>query len=120
MIGDPPHGPGLATLVVPMPGSVRPPTDSAAAMIAWLARHGAPRTAELLRRLQHHGWTIEPPDPAAATQSELWAVAGFADLEQACDAARPHQGRVSDLMRWTPADRPADVTLLPLAEHGVG
>jgi hypothetical protein len=29
MIDDLAHGPGLATLVVPMPGSVRPATDSA-------------------------------------------------------------------------------------------
>ena len=46
-----PHEPGLAILVVPMPGSVRPPTDCAAAMR--LSVHGAPRTAEVLRRLQH-------------------------------------------------------------------
>jgi hypothetical protein len=118
MTEDPPHAPGVAMLIVPMPGSVRPPTDSAAAMIAWLARHGAPRTAEVLRRLRHHGWTIEPPDPAAATQSELWAAAAFAGPEQACDAARPYHGRVSDLMRWTPVDRPADATLLPFADQG--
>jgi hypothetical protein len=64
-----------------MPGSVRPPIDGAAAMIAWLARHGAPRTAEVLRRLQRQGWTIESPDPAAATQTEIWVTAAFADLE---------------------------------------
>jgi hypothetical protein len=117
MTDDLPHGPGLAMLVVPMPGSVRPPTDSAAAMIAWLVKHGAPRTAEVLRRLQHQGWTIEPPDPDAATQTELWAVARFADIEQARVAARPYHGRVSDLMRWAPADRPADATLLAFAEQ---
>ena len=100
-----PHGPGLAMLVVPMPGSVRPPTDSAAAMIAWLFAHGAPRTAEVLRRLQRHAWAIEPPDPDAATQTELWATARFADVEQARAAARLNHGRVSELMRW--ARRPA-------------
>ena len=86
-----PHEPGLAMLVVPMPGSVRPPTDSAAAMIAWLSVHGAPRTAEVLRRLQRHAWAIEPPDPDAATQTELWATARFADVEQARAAARPYE-----------------------------
>lgn len=115
MTGDLSHGPGVAMLVVPMPGSVRPPTDSAAAMIAWLVKHGAPRTADLLTRLQHQGWTIEPPDPDAATQTDLWAVACFADIEHARVAARPYHGRVSDLMRWAPADRPADATLLALA-----
>ena len=112
-----PLEPGLAMLVVPMPGTVRPPTDSATAMIAWLFVHGAPRTAEVLRRLQRHAWAIEPPDPDAATQTELWATARFADVEQARAAARPYQGRVSDLMRWAPADRPAEVTLVPFAEH---
>ena len=112
-----PPGPGLAVLVVPMPGSVRPPTDSAAAMIAWLSVHGAPRTAEVLRRLQRHAWAIEPPDSDAATQTELWATARFADVEQARAAARPYHGRVSDLMRWAPADRPGEVTLVPFAEH---
>ena len=109
-------GSGLAVLVVPMPGSVRPPTDSAAAMIAWLSIHGAPRTAEVLRRLQRHAWAIEAPDSDAATQTELWATARFADVEQARAAARPYHGRVSELMRWTPADRPADATWLAVAE----
>ena len=110
-------GPGLATLVVPMPGSVRPPTDSAARMIAWLSVHGAPRTAEVLRRLQRHAWAIEAPDSDAASQTELWATARFADVEQARAAARPYHGRVSDLMRWAPADRPAEATVLPFAEQ---
>jgi hypothetical protein len=112
-----PPGPGLAVLVVPMPGSVRPPTGSAAGMIAWLSVHGAPRTAEVLRRLQRHAWAIEAPDSHAASQTELWATARFADVEQARAAARPYHGRVSDLMRWAPADRPAEVTLLPFAEQ---
>ena len=99
-----------------MPGSVRPPTAGAAAMIAWLSAHGAPRTAEVLRRLERHEWAIEPSDPDAATQAELWATARFADVEQARAAARPYHGRVSDLMRWAPADRPADATLLAFAE----
>jgi hypothetical protein len=46
----PPNGPGMAVLVIPMPGGVRPPTDDTAAMIARLARHGAPRTGEVLAR----------------------------------------------------------------------
>jgi hypothetical protein len=117
MTEERPPGPGRAVLVVPMPGSVRPPTDSAAAMLAWLVKHGAPRTAEVLRRLQHQGWTIEPPDPDATTQTELCAVARFADIEQARVAARPYQGRVSDLLRWAPADRPDDATLLAFAEQ---
>jgi hypothetical protein len=103
-----------------MPGSVRPPTGDASTMMDWLARHGAPRTAEVLRRLQRQGWTIESRNPAAATQTELWATAAFADLEQARAAARPYFGRVSDLMRWTPADPPADATLVPFAEPGAG
>jgi hypothetical protein len=70
MTDELPHGPGLAMLVVPMPGSVRPPTDGAAAMIAWLFAHGAPRTAEVLRRLQRHAWAIEPPDSDVATHTE--------------------------------------------------
>jgi hypothetical protein len=47
----------------------------------------------VLRRLQHQGWTIEPPDADAATQTALWAVARFADIEQARVAARPYHGR---------------------------
>jgi hypothetical protein len=116
----PSPGPGRATLVVPLPGSVRPPTGDASTMMDWLTRHGAPRTAEVLRRLQREGWTIESRNPAAATQTELWAMAAFADLEQARAAARPYFGRVSDLMRWTPADPPADATLVPFAEPGAG
>ena len=75
-------------------------------MIAWLFRHGGPRTGEVLRRLQRHGWTLKLPDPAASTQSELWASARFAGVEQARAAARPFEGRVDPLMRWTPR-RPA-------------
>jgi hypothetical protein len=105
---QPPDGPGMAVLVIGMPGDVRPPTDDTAAMIAWLFRHGAPRTGEVLTRLQRHSWTIELPDPAAATQSELWASARFAGVEQARAAARPFEGRVDGLMRWTPAGRPAE------------
>jgi hypothetical protein len=74
-----PHGPGIAVLVIPMPGSVRPPTDTAATMIAWLFAHGAPRTAEVLSRLQRDAWTIEPPRPDTATQTELWATSRFAE-----------------------------------------
>jgi hypothetical protein len=62
MTDDLHRGPGLAMLFMLMPGSVRPPTDGAAAMIAWLAKHDAPRKAEVPRRLQHQGWTIESPN----------------------------------------------------------
>jgi hypothetical protein len=86
-------------------------------MIAWLSVPGAPRTAEVLGRLQRHAWAIEPPDSGAASQTELWATARFADVEQARAAARAYHGRVSDLMRRAPADRPAEVTLLPFAEE---
>jgi hypothetical protein len=116
MIEELPSGPGIAILVIPMPGGMRVPTDAVATMIAWLFRHGGPRTGEVLRRLERHGWTLELPDPVAATQTELWASARFPDIERARAAARPFQGRVSDLMRWAPADRPGDATLLPVAE----
>ena len=106
----------MAVLVIPMPGGVRPPTDDTAAMIAWLYRHGAPRTGEVLTRLQRHAWTLELPDPAASTQSELRARARFAGVEQARAAARPFEGRVDRLMRWTPADRPAETTSVPVTE----
>jgi hypothetical protein len=109
-----PDGPGIAVLVIAMPGGVRPPSDDTGAMIAWLFRHGGPRTGEVLRRLQRHGWTLKLPDPAASTQSELWASARFAGVEQARAAARPFEGRVDPLMRWTPADRPAETTSVPL------
>ena len=117
MTNEIPGGPGIATLVIPMPGSVRPPTDTAAAMLTWLSAHGAPRTAEVLGRLQRHAWTIEPPKPDAATQTELWATARFTDVERARAAARPYHERVSDLMRWTPADQPANATWLRFAEE---
>jgi hypothetical protein len=116
MTDEIPDGPGIATLVVPMPGSVRPPSDTVAAMLSWLSAHGAPRTAEVLGRLRRHAWAIELPDPDAATQSELWASARFPDLERARAAARPYSGRVSDLMRWAPVDPPAEALLLHLAE----
>jgi hypothetical protein len=51
-------------------------------MIAWLSVHGAPRTAEVLRRLQG-----------------------------------PYHGRVNDLMRWVPADRPAEAMLLAITSR---
>jgi hypothetical protein len=107
---------GLATLVIPMPGSVRPPTDEVAAMLAWLSAHGAPRTAEVLTRLQRDGWTVELPDPAASVQSELWATARMADVDQARTAARAYQGRVGDSMRWAPLDRPDEAVWLSLAD----
>jgi hypothetical protein len=111
--------PGPGTAVARHPDARRDgdPTDTVAAMIAWLFRHGGPRTGEVLARLERHGWTLELPYPGAVAQTELWASARFPDVEQARAAARPFQGRVSDLMRWTPADRPADAMLLPFAEQ---
>jgi hypothetical protein len=97
-----------------MPGGVRPPTGDTAPMIAWLFRHGAPRTGEVLRRLQRHAWTLELPDPAASTRCELWASARFAGVEQARAAARPFEGRVDGLMRWTPVSPYIDVPVMPL------
>jgi hypothetical protein len=115
--GDFRGGRGKATLVIAMPGSVRPPTGDTAPMITWLFAHGAPRTAEVLMRLQRDGWTIEPPDSDAATQSELWATRRFADVEQARAAAHRYLGRVGDRMRWVPGDRTADAVSLPLTEE---
>jgi hypothetical protein len=85
--------------VTAVPGGVRSATDDAAAPIAWLARHRAPRTGEALTRLQRHGRTLKPPDPTAATQSELWASARLAGVKQARAAARPLEGRVDRPMR---------------------
>jgi hypothetical protein len=112
----PAPGSGVAVLVIPMPGGMAVPTDSVAAMIAWLYRHGGPRTGELLTRLERQGWTLELPDPAAGMQTELWASARFADVPEARRAARPFQARVHDVMRWAPADRPGDAMLLPVDE----
>jgi hypothetical protein len=39
MADEIPDGPGIATLVVPMLGSVRPPSDTVAAMLIWLSAH---------------------------------------------------------------------------------
>ncbi len=86
-------------------------------MITWLSSHGAPRTAEVLTRLQRDGWTIEPPNPDAAPQTELCATARFPNVEQARAAAHLYRGRVSDLMRGAPADRPADAMSLPFGEE---
>jgi hypothetical protein len=86
-------------------------------MWSWLSAHGASRTPEVLDRLQRHAWTIELSDPDAATQSELWATAVFADLERARAAARPYSGRVRDLMRWAPVDQRAQTPLLHFAEE---
>lgn len=115
MTGQIPGGRGVATLVIPMPGSVRPPTYDIAAILTWLSAHGAPRTAEVLTRLQRDGWTLALPDPDGATQRELWATARFADVEHARAAARVYRGRVSDRMRWAPAGRPDDAISLPIA-----
>ena len=51
-------GPGTAVLVIPMPGGMEAPADTVAAMIAWLFRHGGPRTGEVLTRLERHGWSL--------------------------------------------------------------
>ena len=116
MNDEPAPGPGVAVLIIPMPRGMAVPTDSGAAMIAWLYRHGGPRTAEVLTRLERRGWTLELPDPAAGTQTELWASARFADVAEARTAARQFQARVRDVMRWAPASRPGDAMLLPVEE----
>jgi hypothetical protein len=109
-------GSGVAVLVIPMPGGMAVPTASVRAMISWLYRHGGPRTAEVLTRLERQGWTLDLPDPAADMQTELWAYARFADVAEARAAARPFHGRVRDVMRWAPVDRTGDPMLLPVEE----
>ena len=108
--------PGIASLVIPMPGSVRVPSNDAETMITWLSAHGAPRNAEVLTRLQRHGWTVEVTDPDLARQCELRASAGFTDLEQARAAARPFRRRVGDQMRWMPADCAGEPTYVSLTD----
>jgi hypothetical protein len=103
-----------------MPGGARPPTGPPEDMIAWLYRHGGPRTGEVLRRLERHGWTISAPEPEAATQSELWAGAEFAGVEEATAAAQPFVGRVASAMRWTPAGRPGETTAVALGDEAGG
>jgi hypothetical protein len=95
-----------------MPGGMAVPTDDVAAMIAWLYRHGGPRTGEVLSRLERHGWTLELPDPAAGSQTELWAVGRFADVAEARAAAGPFRERIAEAMRWAPVDRPGGGTTL--------
>jgi hypothetical protein len=110
------RGPGSAVLVIPMPGGMAVPTDTFPAMIAWLYRHGGPRTGEALTRLERHGWKLELPDPDAGTQTELWASARFADVAHARAAAKAFQGRVGEEMRWAPVDRPGEAAMLPVDE----
>jgi hypothetical protein len=117
MTDEPAGAPGIAVLVIPMPGGMAVPTDTFAAMIAWLYRHGGPRTGEALARLERRGWTLQLPDPDAGTQTELWASARFADVAQARAAAREFEGRVGDQLRWAPVDRPGEATMLPLEER---
>ena len=74
-----------------MPGDMEAPADTVAAMIAWLFRHGGPRTGEVLTRLERHGWTLELPYPGAVAQTGLWASARFPDVEQ-----EPQPGRFRD------------------------
>jgi hypothetical protein len=80
---EPARWPGIALLVIPMPGGLAVLTDTFPAMIAWLYRHGGPRLGEVLARLERHGWERELPDPDAGTQTELWASARFADVAHA-------------------------------------
>jgi len=108
---------GVATLVIKMPGTVRAPTD-APAIGEWLSAHGAPRTADVLARLQRGGWTIKTPEPDAPTQTELWVTAPFPDIEQARAAARPYQGRVAEAMQWAPAARPGTMESLRIDDRG--
>ena len=113
---EPARGPGIAVLVIPMPGGMAAPTDTFPAMIAWLSRHGGPRTGEVLTRLERHGWKLELPDPDAGTQTELRASARFADVAHARAAARPFQGRVGDKMRWAPVGRRSEAAMVPVDE----
>ena len=80
---EPGRGPGIAVLVIPMPGGIGITTDTFPAMIDWLYRHAGPRTGEVLTRLERHGWELKLPDPDAGTQTELWASARFAALPNA-------------------------------------
>ena len=75
MTDEIPDGPGIATLVVPMPGSVRPPTDIAAATLSWLSAHGAPRTAEVLAGCSAKRGRSSYPTQTPQPQTELWATA---------------------------------------------
>jgi hypothetical protein len=113
---EPIRGPGIAVLVIPMPGGTAAPTDTFPTMIAWLYRHGGPRTGEVLTRLERRGWKLELPDPYAGAQTELWASARFADVADARAAAKPFQARVDDKMRWAAVDRPGEATMLPVDE----
>jgi hypothetical protein len=56
---EPARGPGIAVLVIPIPGGMAVPTDTFPGMIDWLYRHGGPRTGEVLTRLERHGWELE-------------------------------------------------------------
>ena len=91
-------GPGTAVLVIPMPGGMEAPTDTVAAMIAWLFRHGRPRTGEVLTRLERHGWTLELPYPGAVAQTAV-GLRSLPEHRAGASLTRPFQGRVSDLMR---------------------
>jgi hypothetical protein len=113
---EPARGPGIAVLVIPMPGGMAAPTDTFPAMIAWLHRNGGPRSGEVLTRLERHGWKLELPDPGASMQTELWASARFADVAHARVAAMPFQDRVGDQMRWAPDDPHGEAAMLPLDE----
>ena len=117
MSREPPPGPGVALLVVPMPGGVRPPTDDVEAMIAWLYRHGAPRTGEVLRRLQRHDWAIELPEPGADTQDALWARGAFAGVAAALDVGGARSPAASTRRcAGRPRTRPGEVAEVPLAD----
>ena len=113
---EPARGPGVAVLAIPMPAGMAVPTDIFPAMIAWLYRHGGPRTSEVLTRLERHGWELKLPDPDAGTQTELWASARFADMAHVRAAAKPFHGRVGDMMRWAFLDRPGEAAMLPVDE----
>jgi hypothetical protein len=113
-------------LVIPMPGGMAAPTDTFPAMIAWMYRHGGPRTGEVLTRLERHGWQLELLDPGAGTHAELWASARFADVTEAraaaqafrggsasrCSGHRPSAGRGDDAVGGRAARRAADVSRL--------
>jgi hypothetical protein len=110
-----PDGPGIAVLVIPMTGGVRPPTGDTAAMLAWLSRHGAPCTGEVLTRLERDAWTLALPD-AAASHRASWPAPAWPASSRRAPQLGPSRGRVDGPMRWTPADRPTDTTSVPVTE----
>jgi hypothetical protein len=104
---DPPHlpdrrdpgGRGPATLVIPTPRSVRPPTDNTAAMITWLSADGAPYTGRGAHAAAARRVDDRADQPRRRHPQRPVVTACFPDVEQARAAARRYRGCVSDVMR---------------------